>query len=150
MVGVMLPQQAFRAKPFSDPRYPGVDTLLVVADRKNPGFPSGESEVGIPFDSVSQGWIPLAMMIALSLATPLPFSKRLQALLAGTIVIQLVIAATVLVSVSFTLIGEAGPAFPRFVLMLAKRLLVENIWFSFVLPFLFWAGWVAWAGIGSI
>jgi hypothetical protein len=146
LAGGLLPQQAFRVKPLSDSGYPGVDMVLGVANRQNRGLPEGGPAVGVPFDSFSQGWMPLVMLIALSLATPLPWSQRFQALLAGVLVIQLMVAATILVSVSFALADEASPGWRRAPLMLANHLLVENIWVSFVLPFLFWAVWIAWGG----
>jgi hypothetical protein len=86
------------------------------------------------------------MLIALTLAAPLPWANRVKALLIGGLIIQLLVAATTLVSISFALTSDASPAWPRLPLMLANRLLVENIWFSFVPPFLFWVGCLAWGG----
>jgi hypothetical protein len=146
LVGAMLPSRSFRVETYSNPRHPTVDILVVLAGRNNDGAAGAESAFGIPFDSASQGWIPFAMWIALILATPLPWSKRLKALAVGSCVIELLVAATILVSVQYTLVGNGSSAWPRLPLMFANRLLVENIWFSFVPPFLLWAGWIAWAG----
>jgi hypothetical protein len=146
LVGAMLPPQAFRVETYADPAHPTLDTLVDLADRKTPD-PSGRQLVmGMPFDSVSQGWIPFAMLIALIVATPLPRVNRLRALLAGALFVQLLVAVTILVGVSSALRSGAAPAWPRLPLMLANHLLVENIWFGFVAPFLFWAGWLAWGG----
>ena len=102
--------------------------------------------MAIPFDSYSQGWIPLAMLIALGLATPLPWSKVMKALPAGVALIQILMAATILVSVSFNLASAATPAGGPLCLMSANRLLVENIWFSFVPSFILWVAWLAGGG----
>jgi hypothetical protein len=146
LVGIALPGYACRVETCSDPRHTTLDSRVVVADLKKPG-PDGQGPaVAIPFDSSSQSWIPLALWIALGAATPLPWSKRLKALLAGALVIQLLVAATILVHVSFSLTTGNWPAWQRLSLRLANRLLVENIWFSFVPPFLLWACWLGWAG----
>lgn len=146
VVGVVFPHQPFRVTTFSDPRYPNLDTAVVLAGGKGPGTGDERAGAEIAFDSGSQGWIPLAMLIALSVATPLPWGKRFKAMLAGTLLIQLLVAATILVSVSLALVSGASPAWPRLPLILANHLLAENIWFSFVPPFLLWAGWLAWGG----
>jgi hypothetical protein len=146
LLGVMLPRQSFRVETYSDVQHPNVDTLVVLAGHKNVGPPGGRTAVGIPFDIVSQVWMPLAMLIALTLAAPLPWANRVKALLIGGLIIQLLVAATTLVSISFALTSDASPAWPRLPLMLANRLLVENVWFSFVPPFLFWVGCLAWGG----
>ncbi len=146
LVGVALPEYVCRVETNSDPQYLTLDAQVVVADLKRIG-PDGRSPVvAVRFDSGSQGWIPLAMWIALGVATPLPWSKRVKALLAGALLVQVLVAATVLVAVSFALTTEAWPVWERLVLMFANRLLVENVWFSFVPPFLLWACWLAWGG----
>ncbi len=146
---VVLPQQSFRVETFSNPQYATADTIVLLAGGKTPG-PSGRpATMGIPFDSASQGWIPFVMWIALFVATPLPWPKRWRMLLAGALVIEALVAATILVSLSNALASQAAPAWPRLPLMLANHLLDENIWFSFVPPFLLWAGWLAWKGHGE-
>jgi hypothetical protein len=146
LVGIALPGYGCRVETFSDPRHPTLDSRVVVADLKKLG-PDGKGlAVAISFDSSSQSWIPLALWIALGAATPLPWSERLKALLAGALVIQLLVAATILVSVSSGLATGSWPAWERLSLRLANRLLVENIWFNFVPPFLAWACWLGWAG----
>lgn len=146
--GVLVqgPRYACRVETCSDPRHLTLDSQVVVADLRRLGPDGRGLALVISFDSGSQGWTPLAMWIALGVATPLPWTKRLQALLAGALVIQLLVAATIFVTVSFNLTSEASPAWQRLALMLANRLLVENIWFSIVPPFLLWAFWLAWGG----
>ena len=143
LVNAVLPSTSFRVETRSIPAYPSVDTLIVLTDRQNAQSGGGEASVGILFDSASQGWIPPAMAIALIIATPLPWSKRLPALLAGVLIIQLLMAVAIWVGISCA--HQAGNS-ASLVLMLANHLLNENIWFSFVPPFLFWAAWLAWAG----
>jgi hypothetical protein len=146
LLGAMLPRQSFRVETYSDPRHANLDTLVVMADHKNAGSPGGQPAVGITFDSSSQVWMPFAMLIALTLAAPLPWPNRCKAPLVGGLVVQLMVVATIWVSVSLAFTSEASPAWPRLPLMLANHLLVENIWFSFVPPFLFWVGWLGWGG----
>jgi hypothetical protein len=146
LLAITLPRYACRVETCSDPRHLTLDSQVVVADLRRLGPDGRGLALVISFDSGSQGWTPLAMWIALGVATPLPWTKRLQALLAGALVIQLLVAATIFVTVSFNLTSEASPAWQRLALMLANRLLVENIWFSFVPPFLLWAFWLAWGG----
>jgi hypothetical protein len=146
LLGAMLPRQSFRVEPYSEVRHSNLDTLVVMADQKKVGSAGGPSAVGITFDSASQVWMPFAMLIALTLAAPLPWANRFKALLVGGLVIQALVVATIWVSISFAFTSEASPAWPRLPLMVANHLLVENIWFSFVPPFLFWVGWLAWGG----
>ena len=146
LVGAAFPQHSFRVTTFANPQFRGLDTLVVAADRKRLESDGHWTFLSIPFDSGAQGWIPLAMAIALGLATPLSWSKRWKAIVGGMFLIQLLVAATVLVDVSFSLVDETSPAWKRVPLEFANRILVENIWFGFVAPFLLWAGWLAGGG----
>ena len=146
LVSTAFPQQAFCVEPLSDSRRPALDIQVLVPGQENVGPDGRTTALAIPFDSYSQGWMPLAMLIALGMATPLPWSKRIQVLLVGGGFIQLLIAATILVSVSFQLSNGVPPTVGHLPFMFANRLLVENIWFSFVPSFLLWAGWLAWGG----
>jgi hypothetical protein len=144
-----LPRQSFRVEAFSDSRHSTVDTVVLLTGLRTPGPAGGLSAAEIPFDSTSQGWIPFAMWIALCVSTPLPWSKRWRGLLAGALVVQVLVMATILVSLYFNLTNltsQASSLWPRFPLLLANRLLVENIWFSFVPPFVLWVGWLAGRG----
>jgi hypothetical protein len=138
LAGLMHTHCPVRVEPFSQPHFPGLDTLVVMA-----GGPALPGLVQIPLDSVSQGWIPLAMLLALFLATPGPWARRGRVLLAGALIIQCVMAAAVWVHLAYGLIDGRSPAWFGLLLLFANRLLVENLWFGFVLPFLFWAGWLA-------
>jgi hypothetical protein len=135
-----------RVEPVRDPRYPNLDTVVLVEVRNNHQPSAGPSAVQAGFDSCGQLWIPLAMLAALCLATPLPWSGRLKALLVGGVVVDVFAAATVLAVVSFGLSGENSEGAPSHLLTFAFRLLSENIWFGFVLPLLIWAVWVGWCG----
>jgi hypothetical protein len=146
LVQAMRPRESLRVVPLSDPRYPNLDTLVVLTNQKEPGGSGQPSAAEIAFDSASQGWTPFAMLIALSLATPVPCFQRLKALLAGVLVIQLLVAVTILVGTGFALMSDDTPAWSRLLLIFANHLFIQNIWFSFVPPFLFWAGWLAWSG----
>jgi hypothetical protein len=146
LVSAAFPGQAFRVQTLSDSRLPSSDTQVIVPDPQKVG-PNGRMlALVIPFDSNSQGWVPLAMLMALGIATPLPWSKRITVLLAGIVFIQVLIAATILASVSFNLSNGISPVRGYVLFALANHLLVENIWFSFVPPFLLWTAWLAWSG----
>jgi hypothetical protein len=143
LVGARLPSRAFHVQSYSDPAHPTLDTVVVLSDRKTANPTGGKSSVGLPLDSASQCWIPLAMAMALILATPLPWRNRLKALVVGVLSIQVLIAISILVGVS--VVQEGGNS-PGIALVMANHLLNENIWFSFVPPFLFWAAWIAGGG----
>jgi hypothetical protein len=144
LIDAALPGQSSRVENFSDPRFPNLDTMLVVADRTN--LRPEVSPQQILFDSSSQGWIPLAMLAALCIATPLPWSKRFRALLAGAVAIEIIVAATVLVEVAFSLTSTTSPLGSPRLLIFANHLLAENIWFSFITPLVLWVIWLAWGG----
>jgi hypothetical protein len=146
LAGVVFPNRTFRAQPLEDARYPTVDSELIA---RAPGKVTPEERRAvriIAFDSRSQGWIPLAMLIALAAATPLPWSKRFPALLVGMLLVQLLIAATLLVSITCDLSDDLMPGGGHWLLFFANHLLAENLWFSVVPPFLLWAGWLAASG----
>src|ERR1700677_4268321 len=75
LVSVAYPGQALSVQPLSDSRYPSFDTEVTGLDLLKIGPEGRKWAVEIPFDSHSQGWVPLAMLIALVIATPLPWSK---------------------------------------------------------------------------
>jgi hypothetical protein len=66
----------------------------------------------IPVNTRRMGYIPTAEMIALMLATPIPWSRRWKKLLWGTLLVQLVVAVQVAVAIAYTLTQQADPAFP--------------------------------------
>lgn len=146
VTGLILPRQAFRVEKYSDPAHPALDTLVVVMDQEKTGSPGKSGTLGVPLDSISQGWIPLAMLIALLGATPVPWSKRWKALLAGVVVIEFLVVVTILVAVAFGLTNDNRAVGPNLALVFAHRLFVENIWFSFMPSFLLWAYWLVWSG----
>ena len=150
LVGATFPKQPFQVGTFSDPRFPTMDIQvsipMAVTDPKNVEFYGRVATMTVPFDSGAQGWLPLAVLIALGIATPLPWSKRIRLLLGGVVFVQLLVAATILVSVAYNFAREASPAESHLLLTLANHLLVENIWFGFVPSFLLWVTWLAGGG----
>lgn len=144
IVSLTLPPSSFHVEPFSDPRHPTLDTAVVLPNPDTAGQTADKSVMEIPFDSASQGWIPFAMFIALNLATPMPWIKRWKALVVGVVIIEFLVAATIWVGVAFYRVSENSPF--QLPLMFAHRLLIENIWFSFVPPFLLWIASLAWSG----
>jgi hypothetical protein len=145
LVGIVLPKNNFRVEKLSDPHYANLDTLLMLADTRHAG-PGGPIAVQAGFDSNSQAWIPFAMLIALIVPTPVPWPKRLKGLLAGGIALELLIAATVLISIPTALASDSTPAWLHWLLGAAGHLLSDNTWFTFVPSVFLWAIWIAWAG----
>jgi len=146
LLAAALPRETFHILTFSAFRYPSLDVLVIVAKPNQAGPAGPKQAVQVPFDTDSQGWIPMAMVMALFVATPVPWSKRWKGLGVGLLAMQLMVMATILVSILFSMSSEATPSWERLFLLLANHLLVENIWFDFVAPFLFWAAWLACAG----
>ncbi len=150
LLSAAFPKLAFQVEALSDPRFPSSDTRVIVPewqDVEADGTDGRRVTLAIFFDSSSQGWIPLAMLIALGVATPLSWSKRRLALLIGCLLIQmLLLAATILVSVAFNLSVGISSAGIRLLIILANRLMVENIWFNLVSSFLLWVGWLIGGG----
>lgn len=141
-----VPQAACRVFTLVDPRYPDLDIAMVLADANHAGTAYGPSVREVHFDSASQAWIPVAMLTALCFATPVPWAKRLKALLAGGLVLQLLVMLTILVSIASARMNDASPAWGRLSLMFANHLFNENIWFSIIPPFLLWVTWLAGGG----
>ena len=130
-----------RVESLSDARHPRLDTAVGAR-----GLRDGDGAWEIPFDSVAQGLLPLAMLTALYAATPVAWSRRWRPYLAGLAALELMGLLTIWVQVSGGL-AEAGPdAGPGMLLMTAHRLLAENIWISFVAPLLWWIVWLARGG----
>ena len=123
-----------------------VSTPMVVTNPKSIEDYGRVANLTIPFDSGAQGWLPLAMLIALGVATPLPWSKRIKFLLGGMVFVQGLVAATILAGVAYHFASATSPTEQHLPLAFANRLLVENIWFSCVPPFLLWVNWLAWGG----
>lgn len=143
LVAVAYPGHTLNVQPLLDSRYPSLDTQVTGPELQEIRPDGRRWAMGIPFDSHSQGWVPLAMLMALVIATPLPWFKRVKVLLIGSVFIQILIAATILASVSFNLSSATSPSGENVLYMLANHLLVENIWFSFVPSFLLWLAWLA-------
>jgi hypothetical protein len=146
LASVSFPRYACRVESCSDLGIGSLDTRMVLTDSRSIGPDRQPPALAILFDSGSQTWMPLAMWLALCLATPLPRSQCLKALLAGVLALQALLAGTILASISFNLAAQTLPAGPHRLLIFANRLLVENLWISFVPPFLLWVGWLAWGG----
>ena len=147
LLSIAFPKMVFQVEALSDPRFPSSDTRVIVPEWQDVESDGRLVTLAIPFDSSSQGWIPLAMLIALVVATLLPRSKRVLALLIGCMLIQmLLLAVTILVSVAFNLSVGISSAGIRLLIILANRLMVENIWFNLVSSFLLWVGWLIGGG----
>ncbi len=71
----------------------GLDTLIILQNTTLTA-PDGEDAARREIDSRSIGWVPTALTIALVLATPIPWTRRLLALAGGLVLIHLFIFFT--------------------------------------------------------
>jgi hypothetical protein len=128
-----------RFEPTGDWR-PPIDTAIVIANRDHAdkdGLPV--KKLGI--DSRGVGWVPTALIIALTLATPLPVVRRIGAAFIALVLVQGYILFSVgcYILNQSTDLGVLTPApFWKAVLDGLEETLVTQIGASFVIPALIW------------
>jgi len=118
----------------------GRDTLMLVGAR-------GVSEVRVvPFVARLKGFLPTAMVVALVLATPIPWRRRRRALLWALLLVHLFIGFRMGVAAFHTFtrptefaMTTLGPASEE-ALRLAHRIVFKGYAMSFVAPALIWIG----------
>lgn len=89
-------------------------------------------------DSRSLGWMPHAMMLALCSATPLTWKRWCRVFLSGVIGTHLLVLATFTAGLFSTYADEISNSLVRWLVMGAGHILIDNLWISFVGPFLLW------------
>jgi hypothetical protein len=121
-----------------DLRHQPVDIEVRIVDpRANP--PADRVQVKIAtFDSRSLAWMPHAMIIALCTATPLSWPRKWRMLLAGVLTTHVFVLMTFLVGVAPAFVTGETNVWLRWTVLGAHRVLVENLWTSFVVPCLVW------------
>jgi hypothetical protein len=141
--------RALAVHSLSDPRYPRLDVAVTPLIPNMVGAPEAGMILQIPFDSLSQGYIPIAMLTALFLATPVPWSRRWRSFLAGLFVLELIVLATIYVGIAFGLEDMKATHDHGVMLLFAHHLLGENVWFSFMPPLVWWFGGMSGAITGG-
>src|ERR1700679_1962961 len=81
----------FRAAPKGRP----LDTEIVIADPRRLDSTGSGPGLVLGLDSRGVGWVPTALLAALVLSTPVPWRRRLAALLAGELAVNLYVLLTV-------------------------------------------------------
>lgn len=121
-----------------DAPHPSIDIRVLLRN------PMGTAAEGQPlareatFDSRSIGWMPHAMMLALVAATPVAWRRLWRILAAGLAGAHLLVLATFVVGVLNAVVDEHSPRWIYWGEQGLYHVLVENLWSSFVGPFLLW------------
>ena len=122
------------------PQHP-LDTRLLLADRAQLDA-SGRGPVQyVALDSRGIGWVPTALLLALILATPLPWRRRVWALLVGLMAVHgliLISLATAICSGSMAMSPEASGPFWRQVVGGLEETLITQMGAGLVVPVLIW------------
>ena len=119
-------QGRVRLKPLSIPS-PEHDTEILLENRVNRGMRT------IACSSQLQGYHPTAFMIALVVASPIPWRRRWRVLVWGLVLINAYVGLRVLVFLLWEFSGEGGPAFIE--LGAVGRRLLEYLYWVFVQSF---------------
>ena len=135
---LVLPHEQIVVGPAEAAQTSVLDTQVMLT---NPRRVTPEGQVvttHMRLDSRSLGWLPNAMILSLLGATGRWRGGQWKVALACLIGTNVVVAITTAVCVLNGLSQATTPEGPGLFLMFANRLLVDNLWFSFVFPFLFW------------
>jgi len=121
-----------------------LDTRITVANREQLDASGSGRAVMLDFDSHGVGWVPTALLIALVLATPVPWRRRAAALLWGLLAIH----ALVLFSIEIYIWNQSDTASGLALIELSpwekmivgglEETLVTQLGASFVAPLLIW------------
>ena len=146
----LLPRHIVQVGRHEDPRHKSIDTEICVV---NPEYRRADGLVPVKvatFDSRSLGWLPHAMILALCAATPLAWKQRWRVMAAGLFSTHLLVLATFAAGVLSGLAAEFPATWLTWAAVSADHVLVQNLWVSFVGPFLFWVICLSLFGVGTI
>jgi hypothetical protein len=135
---VLFPGQAFEVRYVDRSTYKAGDTEIwkLSASAKKRG---GQVTVtALACDSRSLGWMPHAMILALCAATTLRWRKWWKVALTGFLATHLLVCATFMTASFSTYADEISNSLARWLVTGADHILVDNLWVSFVGPFLMW------------
>jgi len=128
----------------ADKRNHTLDTRITVANREQIDANGSGRAVMLDLDSRGIGWTPTALLIALVLATPVTWSRRLQALAWGLLAVHSLIIFSIEACIwnqsdatSGLNLIELSP-FYKMIVSGLEETLVTQLGASFAIPFLIW------------
>lgn len=143
LLSLALPQKKIKAEVSQDPQHTTIDTRITLSDLRDVR-PDGQAPTQVfDCDSRSLSWIPQAVWLALCGATPVPWPRRLRMALAGLLALQILVGGTILTAIFFGLAQESSPTWEFYGLAGLNHVLMDNLWVSFVVPWVLWIIWVA-------
>jgi hypothetical protein len=135
-------------EPFQDPR--GVFDTRMSVGTDSAGYPAFPSSLGV--NSVRQGYVPIAVLVALMLATPIAWRRKWRALALGLLLVQgfVVLRVAVALLVGFSRVGLGGRRLLEvsppvaWGLRRADQILAADLHTTYIAPLLIWALVVVW------
>lgn len=121
-----------QVRQLADPQRPKADLEILLSG------PEPAAVRGTRLSSRSLGWMPVAMTLALALATPLDWRRRVKAIGMGVCGMNLLTLLSISLLVLIAGQDEHTPAWQRVTVSIGCQLLVSNLWVSFVGPILLW------------
>jgi hypothetical protein len=143
LLSLALPQMKVQAELFQDPRHESIDSRISLRDPRNTQADGRVPTSVMTLDSRSLSWMPHAVWFALCGATPVSWKRRIRMLLTGLLALQVFVGCTVLTMVYSGLAQDSTPAWEVHGLDAINRVLVDNLWVSFVVPWLVWIIWIS-------
>jgi hypothetical protein len=139
VLGLTFGQKRVHVEPWKHPEHPSIDSRVTIEEARQTQAAGERPLKVIMLDGRSLGWIPHAFWLALCGATPGDYFKRLRMLFAGLVPLQLLVAAGVLSATLPAFLDESSKRWQAYLVEGLNHLLVENLWFSFVVPLLVWS-----------
>jgi len=137
-LNAVFPARVIQVGRHDDKNRPSADTEIIVGAKKDTGTTGALPSRGAAFDSRSLGWMPHAMILALCAATPLGWKERWKVLAAGLLSTHVLVLTTFVVGVLPGVGAETSNPWVYWTSAGANQVLVQNLWMSFVGPFLLW------------
>ena len=128
-------------QPAENPPRPEIDTAILLAPNLSPDAAGQVHGKILSLDTRGVGWVPTALLIALVLASPVPWFRRLTALILGLLLIQgylLLVLAAYLWSESGGLVPVSFLPFSPAIGTALEETLVTQMGPSFVVPVVLW------------
>lgn len=135
--------------PASDPTRPNVTVAANVGNIRKV-LPDGSLPVRqLQADARGIGWIPTALFLALTVATPMPLRRKSLALLFGTVVMQIYLAVCIWAWIweEWLGVGATAPVWKTLSSSLNYTLVIQ-MGASFVIPVLVWMAAISLARVG--
>lgn len=141
----LLPRETVQIHPLPNPTHGSADTEAAVQAAVGSAG-SAEDVRGVDFDSRSLGWMPHAMMLALCLATPMRWKRRWTLAAAGLLTTHVFVLTSLAIIVMNGAMTDSTPGWLQWTLPRANHLVLDNLWFSFVVPLVIWVAGYVWLG----